>query len=73
MRREALLLEREVGAEVAAAALLAGERAASDQLREEMRRLAEAAQAGGVADEPGVLPHRPPQLRRHLVGVSLSV
>ena len=40
---EALVLEREVGAEMAAAALLACERAARDQPGQEMRRLGETA------------------------------
>ena len=68
---ETLVLEREVGAEMAAAALLACERAARDQPGQEMRRLGETAQAGPVAHEPGVLPHRRAELRRNL-GDTLS-
>ena len=70
VRGEALFLEREVGAEVAAAALLAGERAPRDQPRQEMRRFGQATKAGRVAHKPSVLPHGPPQGRRRLVGNS---
>ncbi len=73
VRREALVLEGEVGAEVAAAALLAGERAARDQAGEEMRRRAASRRRPAASrTSPASSPHRAPKLRRHRVGDSLS-
>ena len=53
---EGRVLGRIVGAEVAAAALLAGERALGDQPREQRGACAQPLEAGGVADQARVAP-----------------
>ena len=67
VHRERRILDREVDAEVAAAALRRG-RARSRAIRRASGcgTAREPLEPGGVADEPGVLPERPPELRRHL-------
>ena len=64
MARERGVLVRKVGAEVRSPALGAGERALGDQPGQEMATLAQALEAGAVADEAGVLPESPAKLRR---------
>ena len=67
MACEVRIFGRAVCAEVRSAALVSHERALGDEPREEVRRAAEALEAGGVANEPRVLPKGLPKGRGHML------
>ena len=72
MSLERLALGREVGAEVRAAALLTRERGLRDEPREQVRRVEQAPEPLGVADEAAVAPERRAQLRVSRLGSGAS-